>query len=219
MQVSEIFCSIQGEGDLVGMPAVFVRVAGCNLRCDWCDTKYAWEANAGRDMSVPEIMAAVEGYSIRYAVLTGGEPMMAKGIRGLAAALDKRSVHITIESNATRPPQGIRCHLASLSPKLQGDHSGLSTDERVDIVQEWLVSYDCQLKFVVAAETDIEAVIDFLDRLDFAVDSKRIFLMPEGATASRVKEKAPMVMELCREHGFRYGQRLHLELFGSGMGR
>ncbi len=203
---------------MVGMPSVFVRVAGCNLKCDWCDTKYAWESDIGQDMTPPEILALVENYSTPYAVLTGGEPMMAEGIQDLAALLDERSIHVTIESNATYPPKDIRCHLASLSPKLSGDQSGPSLEEQIKIVQEWLVSYDCQLKFVVAKKADIEAVADFLERLPFAVDTKRIFLMPEGADVSEVAEKAPMVVELCREYGFRYGQRLHLELFGGGMG-
>ncbi len=220
MKISEIFYSIQGEGCLVGMPSVFVRVAGCNLRCGWCDTKYAWDPSQGDEMTIAEIVSRVESYSTPYAVLTGGEPMMAEGVNELAAELEKRSIHLTIESNATCPPDGVRCHLASLSPKLDAAArpKDLPIERQVEIVEEWLVSYDCQLKFVIATRSDVDAVVDFIEILPVAVDTERILLMPEGATAAEVAEKAPMVAELCRENGLRYGQRLHLQLYGSGKG-
>ncbi|MED5418223.1 MAG: 7-carboxy-7-deazaguanine synthase QueE, partial [Verrucomicrobiota bacterium] len=118
MLVAEIFYSIQGEGLLAGVPSVFVRTSGCNLRCRWCDTPYAsWEPE-GETLSVEDIMDRVGEHPATHVVLTGGEPMMAKGIYDLARQLKASGYHLTIETAGTIEPEGIVCDLASLSPKL-----------------------------------------------------------------------------------------------------
>ena len=118
MLISEIFHSIQGEGELTGVPSVFVRASGCNLRCTWCDTKYASWNPEGEERSIDEIVEKVASFPARHVVLTGGEPMVAKGIRELALRLRENGLHITLETAGTLAPDGIACDLASLSPKL-----------------------------------------------------------------------------------------------------
>src|SRR5690606_9472705 len=114
MLISEIFYSIQGEGLLTGVPSVFVRTSGCNLRCNWCDTPYASWKPEGTQMSVDEIVAAIKQHTAaRHVVLTGGEPMLAKELPELAAALKCDGYHLTIETAATIAPNGIACDLAS----------------------------------------------------------------------------------------------------------
>jgi 7-carboxy-7-deazaguanine synthase len=117
MLISEIFYSIQGEGELTGVPSVFVRTSGCNLRCNWCDTMYASWDPEGDQMSLDEILRKVDSFPTQHCVLTGGEPMVAKEIHELANSLRQQGKHITIETAATIPPAGIACDLASLSPK------------------------------------------------------------------------------------------------------
>src|ERR1700693_2837474 len=99
MKVSEIFYSIQGEGILAGIPSVFVRLSGCNLRCVWCDTPYTSWNPEGREMSLDEILAAVRGYQATHVVLTGGEPLMFAESVALTKGLGE--AHITVETAGT----------------------------------------------------------------------------------------------------------------------
>ncbi|WP_436440803.1 radical SAM protein, partial [Enterococcus faecium] len=76
LRISEIFASVQGEGIWVGIPSVFVRVSGCNLRCVWCDTPYASWNPEGPILELEDILTQIETYKIDHVVLTGGEPML-----------------------------------------------------------------------------------------------------------------------------------------------
>src|ERR1700674_3462346 len=98
MKISEIFYSIQGEGILAGVPSVFIRTSGCNLRCVWCDTPYTSWAPEGTDMSVANILSHVVA---THGVVTGGEPMIAPDIVALTEALRAANKHITIETAGT----------------------------------------------------------------------------------------------------------------------
>src|SRR5437016_9089538 len=117
MKLSELFYSIQGEGKLAGVPSVFVRASGCNLRCTWCDTPYASWDPEGEDVPVADIVHRVRQFPARHVVITGGEPMIMPDIAALCAALAETGLHITIETAATIFGP-VKLDLASLSPKL-----------------------------------------------------------------------------------------------------
>jgi 7-carboxy-7-deazaguanine synthase len=156
LRIAEIFHSLQGEGALTGVPSVFVRTSGCNLRCSWCDTPYAsWAPDgAEREMTPEAIVDAVACFACRHVVLTGGEPMMAPGVHALAASLRARGHHLTIETNGTYPPDRIAVDLASLSPKLANAapdperfprEAGTMTEDhrwRLDPLRAWLDGYE-----------------------------------------------------------------------------
>jgi len=229
MLISEIFYSLQGEGELTGVPSVFVRTSGCNLRCNWCDTPYASWQPEGRQMTPAEIVAEVKKHPARHVVLTGGEPMIAPGIHELAGLLRTQGYHITIETAATVPPGGIACDLASLSPKLA--HS--APDARLDdawrkkheelrwqpaVVAAWIATGDYQLKFVVGAEGDLAEIETMLRGLGGVVPSGKVLLMPEGVTVEALRARAGWLGELCKARGYRYAPRLHIELYGNKRG-
>ncbi|MEI7566718.1 MAG: 7-carboxy-7-deazaguanine synthase QueE [Opitutaceae bacterium] len=229
MLISEIFYSLQGEGELTGVPSVFVRTSGCNLRCNWCDTPYASWQPEGKQMTVGEIVAAVSPHPARHVVLTGGEPMIAPDIHALAAALKKLDYHITIETAATIAPTGIACDLASLSPKLKNS----SPDERLDdtwrrkheklrwqpeVVRAWLDRGSYQLKFVVAQATDLIEIETLLTSLERQIPRAKVLLMPEGTTVEVLRARAVWLAELCKARGYRYAPRLHVELYGNKRG-
>jgi 7-carboxy-7-deazaguanine synthase len=230
MLISEIFYSLQGEGELTGVPSVFVRTSGCNLRCTWCDTPYASWDPEGVARSVPQIMAAIETHPVaRHVVLTGGEPMIAKEIRTLAAEIKKTGRHITIESAATVPPDGIACDLASLSPKLLNsapdpiEHTAWrkkheATRWQPEVVRAWLDAYPYQLKFVVARPEDVDELEDMLAALQRDIPRHKVQLMPEARSLEKMRDRAAWLAELCKARGYRYAHRLHIELYGNKRG-
>ena len=229
MLISEIFYSLQGEGELTGVPSVFVRTSGCNLRCNWCDTPYASWNPEGIQMTVEEIVAEVLTHPAKHVVLTGGEPMIAPGLHDLAFQLQEKGYHITIETAGTVPPKGIACDLASLSPKLA--HS--APDARLDdawrqkhellrwqpgVVASWIATGHYQLKFVVGSEADLAEIEGMIRATGCAVPPSKILLMPEGVTVEALRAKAGWLGELCKARGYRYAPRLHIELYGNRRG-
>jgi 7-carboxy-7-deazaguanine synthase len=228
MKVSELFYSIQGEGKLVGVPSVFVRASGCNLRCTWCDTPYAsWEPQ-GEEVSVAEIVERVGTFGARHAVLTGGEPMIMPEIVELCEALKIRGMHITMETAATVYKEA-RIDLASLSPKLsnstplerEGGRFARAHEQlriNVPVIQQFIdTAPEFQLKFVVTDEGDLAEIRAILERLK-GVRGEDVLLMPEGTDARTLEERAGWVSEVCKLEGFRYCPRLHVALYGNRRG-
>jgi 7-carboxy-7-deazaguanine synthase len=228
MRISELFYSIQGEGKLVGVPSVFVRASGCNLRCVWCDTPYAsWEPE-GDDIGVGEIVRQVGGFNARHVVLTGGEPMIMPDIEPLAAALKSAGHHVTVETAATvyKP---IALDLASLSPKLCNstpwDRAGgrfAPAHERqrlnLPVIQQFIdAAPDFQLKFVVATEQDLTEIEQILAQLR-GWQPADVLLMPEGTSADVLASRAGWIGDVCKRTGYRYCPRLHVELYGNTRG-
>jgi 7-carboxy-7-deazaguanine synthase len=229
MLISEIFHSIQGEGLLTGVPSVFVRTSGCNLRCNWCDTPYASWNPEGTARTIPQIVAEIEKYPARHVVLTGGEPMIAKDVRTLATEIRALGRHLTIETAATVAPEGIACDLASLSPKLLNSapdarlgvtwrrkHEALRWSPAV--VRAWLDQGEYQLKFVVTAPADVDELEGMLASLKRDIPRDRVLLMPEGVTLEQIRAKAGWLGELCKQRGYRYAHRLQIELYGNQRG-
>lgn len=221
-QVVELFHSLQGEGIFAGVPSVFVRLAGCNLRCVWCDSAYAREPDAGQTVALPELVRQVCAFPTRFVVLTGGEPMTVAGIQALAAALQAQQRHVTIETNGTWPPDGIACDLASVSPKLRNSSATPDADEcrRINraALAAWADQYDVQFKFVVSLPGDVLEVRAILAGLNRQLPPERVLLMPEGADRALLRQRDAWLVDVCKEKGFRYCSRLQIELFGARAG-
>lgn len=222
MKISEIFYSIQGEGSLVGVPSVFVRTSGCNLRCSWCDTPYTSWQPEGDDFTLDRILAEVAQYPARHVVITGGEPMIAPQIAELTARLRERRLHITIETAGTvlKP---VACDLMSISPKLANsvpEGSWAAQHERLrlqpSVLKSLMRAWPHQLKFVVAKPEDMDEVRSLLETL--AADPAVVILMPEGTDAALLRERGLWLAEICKREGFRFSPRLHVDLYGNRRG-
>jgi 7-carboxy-7-deazaguanine synthase len=226
MKIAEIFYSIQGEGMLTGVPSVFVRTSGCNLRCVWCDTPYTSWAPEGADMTVEQILAAVQLHPARHAVVTGGEPMIAPAIVELTEGIRQLGHHVTIETAGT-VYQAVACDLMSISPKLanstpqerEGGKWSAQHDRlryQPDVLKRLMSEYEYQLKYVVASPEDIVEIAKMLE--DIQADRSRVVLMPEGITPEALRQRAPWLTEICKREGFRYSPRLHIDLWGDRRG-
>ncbi|HVY91268.1 MAG TPA: 7-carboxy-7-deazaguanine synthase QueE, partial [Bryobacteraceae bacterium] len=162
MRISEIFYSVQGEGVLAGVPSVFVRTSGCNLRCSWCDTPYTSWKPEGEEMPVDAIVERATAFpAARHVVITGGEPMIAHSVVDLSEKFRALGMHITFETAGTVFAP-VACDLMSISPKLANSTpEGVFHDRheqlriQPDVLRRLTQTYDYQLKFVVANESDL----------------------------------------------------------------
>ena len=147
LKVSEIFASVQGEGLRQGEPTLFIRLTGCNLRCDFCDTKYAWEG--GDDISVLQIMEQVrqqhKEFPADWVCITGGEPLL-QDIRELAQKLKGEDLKIQIETNGTR------------FQKLPVDWYTVSPKPDNYFVHPELIRIAREVKLVVTEQLDFDVV-------------------------------------------------------------
>ncbi|MBI3060116.1 MAG: 7-carboxy-7-deazaguanine synthase QueE [Deltaproteobacteria bacterium] len=227
MRIAEIFYSVQGEGRLLGMPSVFIRTTGCNPRCVWCDTPYTSWKPEGKDWDVTRILAEAKQYPTRYAVVTGGEPLLSPKIDELTKKLKKANYHVTIETAATifKP---VACDLISMSPKLsnstpwkrgRGRFAKMHEEHRLNlpVIEKFMVGYDYQLKFVVERKRDFSEIQKILSRLK-NVDVNRVLVMAQSRTKKELREKELWIVDLCKAHGLRYTPRLHIELYGNRRG-
>lgn len=226
MRIAEIFFSVQGEGSLIGVPSVFVRTSGCNLRCVWCDTPYTSWSPEGAERSVEEIVAEVARHGARHVVVTGGEPMIAPQVVELTERLRGTGQHITIETAGT-VYQPVACDLMSISPKLANsvplEREGgrwAAQHERLrrqpEVLRKLMAEFEYQLKFVVAAEEDLGEIRELIALLGAAAE--RVILMPEGVDTVTLRERGLWMVEACKREGYRFSPRLHVDLWGSRRG-
>lgn len=226
MKISEIFYSVQGEGGLIGVPSIFVRTSGCNLRCTWCDTPYASWSPEGADLSVREIVDKVRAYPGHHVVVTGGEPMIAPAVLELTGELKRAGLHITVETAGTVAIPVI-CDLMSISPKLSNStpferEAGkwAAQHERLryqpSVLSQLMNSYDYQLKFVVSSTHDLDEVEQICKQT--AANPNQVILMPEGTSRSVLAERSLWLVDVCKTRGFRFSPRLHIDLWGDKRG-
>ena len=219
IKISEIFYSIQGEGLLAGRPSVFVRLAGCPLRCRWCDTEYALDSKAGKTRTIAEIVKQIKKYKTDYVVITGGEPMISPNLSVLCKAL--KNYHITIETAGIKFVPSLSCNLMSISPKLSNAYDNKQDKDKylkLDSLAELIKNYDYQLKFVIEKKADIDGVNQILTALKNA-DTSKVLLMPQAKNVSEYLKKSPLVAELCKEYNFAFSPRLQIILWNNKIGK
>lgn len=224
MRIAEIYRSVQGEGLLTGVPSVFVRTSGCNLRCWFCDTPYTSWQPEGRDLSIDEIVAQVQEWDAQHAVITGGEPMLFAELTPLCERLQVIGRHVTIETAGTLYLP-VACDLMSISPKLAGstpsaaEHSYWNRRHarerhRPRVIRRLLAEHPTyQLKFVIDAPSDLDDVDQWLARFP-GVSRDRVLLMPQGTDLAQLEARSAWLRPYCESHGLVFCPRKHIEWFG-----
>lgn len=227
LRVSEVFGpTIQGEGPNLGRRCGFVRLSGCNLTCQACDTSYSW-ATPRNDPSVPvaDILTKVEEMGkltpLNLVVVTGGEPLIQQrrhGFRHLISGLMDLVATVQFETNGTLKPASWLCHMDGritfvVSPKVSGPLATDSARIRINplAISEFNSLPGVSFKFVASNETDVIAVAAFVQEYD--IDPGSVWIMPEGVTANTVIATGRDVIGATLAHGFNATSRLHVVLW------
>jgi 7-carboxy-7-deazaguanine synthase len=171
LRVNEIFYSIQGESTHAGRPCVFVRLTGCNLRCVWCDTEYAF--HEGRQMAVDEVAERVRGYGCGLVEVTGGEPMLQKGVYALFDTLLGEGYTVMVETSGERDLSRLDSRVIKIMD-LKCPGSGECDRNRWSNLDH-LNARD-EVKFVVADRGDYEWARDVIRRYDLPARVNAVLL-------------------------------------------
>ncbi len=179
MRVTEIFSSIQGESTYAGQPCVFVRLTGCNLRCRWCDTEYAFEG--GDAMTVDDVLvrvgelSGVSGQRIPLVEITGGEPLLQPEVVPLAGRLIAGGYTVLVETSGERFVGDLpRAAIKIVDVKCPGSGEG-GTFNRDNLTA---VDDKDEFKFVIADETDYEWARDFVRENQLSVLARAVHFSP-----------------------------------------
>lgn len=225
LAVSETFYSIQGEGQTMGIPAVFLRLGGCNLLCEspaWrCDTIEVWRKS--RATKFAEVLALEYIQRLKegaHLVITGGEPLMQqlaifhylnwiKDVHGFTPVIE-------IETNGTKMVASLlqnKVDFWNVSPKLSTAGEQNKRQDRInELALRWFSSQDKKaiFKFVISSEEDVIEILQ-----DFApyMEMKQAILMPAGSSQEELSRTRVMVAEQCRKLGLRYSERLHVVIW------
>jgi len=173
MRITEIYRSIQGETQYAGLPCTLVRTTGCDLRCGYCDSAFAF--HGGKDMTVPQVVAEVEALGPRLVLLTGGEPMLQREIGALAEALLGRGYQVMIETSGSQPLDSLPAAVARIvDVKTPG--SGESARMRWSVL-DGLGPRDA-VKFVICDEADYRWAAEVIRSRGLA-DRCEVLLSPQ----------------------------------------
>ena len=217
--VCEFLNTIQGEGLLQGIPSILVKLYGCNLKCKWCDN------NEGISeyviMCKEEILKRLQEVNCRYAIISGGEPTLYKGLNGLILLLKQNGIHVTVETNSTIITQ-LDCDLVSMSPKLAHSQDNnirniqFASRINFEAINYYIMHNNYQIKFVCRnTDEDFQEVISILSKLD-KVDWRNVMIMPLAATRQQLYEIQQELVRLCIKYNLRYMNRLQLQIWDVG---
>jgi 7-carboxy-7-deazaguanine synthase len=222
----EIFHSIQGEGVYAGRPAVFLRLALCNLACVWCDTRYTWdwEQHDQRKevvaISVDEAGEEMRRFNCRNLVVTGGEPLVQqKELVPLLERLKASGFRIEVETNGTIVPGkkllGLVDHW-SVSPKLENSGNTMPARENPKAYHLFRDLPSSHFKYVLEKPEDLAEIRSLSERYELSSD--RIVLMPQAQDRDAILDRSRWLVDICKREGFLFSTRLQVLIWGNRRG-
>jgi len=166
IKTSEIFFSIQGESSYAGLPCIFVRLSGCNLRCSYCDASYTWEE--GEEFTIDEILKVVDSYPCDLVEVTGGEPLFQKNCPELLNRLVLSGKTVLLESNGSITIDGIPDTVTAILDVKCPDSGSKDSfhPDNIGLIQQRIVTVpgSCELKFVLSTKDDYLWAKDFIQQ-------------------------------------------------------
>jgi organic radical activating enzyme len=205
MLINEIFESIQGEGYSIGKPALFIRVAGCNMKpkCKFCDSVYSWNNKEKyKEYSVEQLVEEIKKYKCKRIIWTGGEPgQYYDEIQEVKDGLDWKYVH-EIETNGL-----VFCPffaVINVSPKKQNYNCRM--------LREYLIWGPMHGKIVTFKFVYEKDSIEWIQKVikDVNIPPNLVYIMPEGRTRREQLKLSPEVIEFCRKNDYNFSPRLHI---------
>ena len=215
-RVSEIFRSLQGEGPSAGTPAHFVRLQGCSVGCHWCDTKYSWAADDGRELPLASVWEETRALGeAPLLVVTGGEPCEASEIGALLDEALARWPRVEVETSGLgAPPRSHERLHYNVSPKLPS--ATPRWRETWAHIAAWRDEPNATFKLVVGDDPDLADALRLIS--EHRLPAARVMLMPEGMTDEALRARATTLADACVRHGFRLSPRLHVWMWGARRG-
>ncbi|MDO8493378.1 MAG: 7-carboxy-7-deazaguanine synthase QueE [bacterium] len=236
MKINGVFQSFQGEGKSVGIPSVFLRLYGCNLRCSWCDTPETWNEEGTKYehpkkhkkidechlQSIVEIAKKLNCYDVRNLVITGGEPLIQqKELIELMLILKKEGWRFEVETNGTLLPTNAFLDLIdqiNCSPKLSNAGPDNPLYRRIvpEALERLTASPKTNFKFVIEGFKDMEEIFPIINR--YQIDKSRVYIMPEGSTRQAQLTRRETIRAIAREYQVNYTDRLHILMYDDKRG-
>ena len=226
MKISEIFESIQGEGNNAGIHAVFLRTSECNLKCVWCDTKYTWDwknydySKEVNEMSIKEVRQSLEQFRIRHLVITGGEPLMQQDDLAELLTFLKPEFYVEVETNGTILPNNALSTLVdqwNVSPKTKNSGNPLEMCEINECYTFFSKKKNCYFKYVVESEDDLIEINQFISK--YSLKKDRVLLMTQAITKEEILAKENNVFTISKKNSLGFSPRLHVMKWGSQRGK
>lgn len=225
----------------MGKPAIFIRTSLCNLHCIWCDTDYTWNwentpfkhVNDSKngyskyekkdwivEIGAQEIIEELKNYPCKRVILTGGEPLMQqKELSELAQLLHTDGYFIEVETNGTLLPNkdfDAQVDQYNVSPKLENSNNSTKLREKESAFKYFSNSEKATFKFVIDSPEDLDEVAHLINK--YSISPNKVYLMPQGTTGVALNQKQQWLVEICKEHGYNYTDRLHIHIYGDKKG-
>ena len=170
LKINEIYASIQGESSHTGLPCVFIRLTGCNLRCSWCDTAYAFYE--GYDLTIEETLQKVETFGLPLVEITGGEPLLQENVYPLMEALLKKGYRVMLETGGALPIDKVPERVIKI---LDIKCPGSGEEKKNHLENLKFLSPHDEVKFVLLDRADYEWSRDLLRKYDLAPSTQVLF--------------------------------------------
>lgn len=215
LKINEIFYSIQGEGTRSGCPCVFVRLSGCNLRCLWCDTKYAFDDNVSTAMTIENIITKIKEYSCRFVEITGGEPLLQNETTHLLNKLNELNYVTAIETNGSFPISNIPQDTAIIMD-IKCPYSNMSNSNNYNNIP--LLKSKDEVKFVIANENDFYWAENIIKEHSIYKQTNNIIFSPAGNLFD-IKELAELLLHSSIRNFARMQLQLHKIVWNNERGK